>query len=110
MASSSHSPHRDVLSSEVIESEFFGEFLCPFCNAPYSKEMLVAFETTCYADTCDMVEVNIRCDSCGRAIYVMDDFSSDVESTIKWVKPGDMASALNIRRETTDAVELRRGD
>jgi hypothetical protein len=94
-------------TGEVVGA-FVGEFVCPFCSAPYTPEMLLAFETTCYADTCDMVEVDIRCGSCERSVFVLDNYSADLERAREWVDRDDVENALKNPTETTDFVEFRR--
>lgn len=50
---------------------------CPFCDAPYTKEMLEAYETTYGCETgCPYVRIEIRCSKCNKTLYVKGDFGS----------------------------------
>lgn len=51
------------------------KILCPFCNAPYTENMLKAYNGTYGCDSgCEFYRVVVVCESCKREIYVKGDF------------------------------------
>jgi hypothetical protein len=78
------------------------DFKCVYCGAPYSDEMYRVFNTTCSADTCDMVNIILRCDSCKKAIYVTDDWGQkDDRDWRETITKDDLKNAVLLPRDMT---------
>lgn len=87
-----------------------GQFICPFCSAPYTEEMLKAMDGSYGCPTgCEFMRVIIQCASCDRAVYVWGEFGeADHNLDENWrhdtFTDGDLAHALKNaeRREEHD--------
>lgn len=79
-----------------------GQFLCPFCGAPYTEEMLKAMDGSYGCDTgCEFLRVIISCAACDRAVYVWGTFGS-TDTHDDWresTTPEDIAESLADPRE-----------
>lgn len=58
------------------------KIICPFCNAPYTADMLVDLdESTSCCETCGpdpvSVKIEIKCSNCEKVIYVKEGKSYD---------------------------------
>jgi hypothetical protein len=84
-----------------------GEFVCPFCGAPYTDEMLEAIDGMCSFNTCDRLCVVVRCAACTRRVYVKGEDGASSWDTYKggWraqITTAEIAAALDAPREYTD--------
>lgn len=76
-----------------------GQFICPFCDAPYTEDMLKAMDGSYGCDTgCEFMRVIIECGSCHRAVYVWGTFGGTDRTPWKLSEgattPLDIAEAL----------------
>ena len=63
--------------------------LCPYCSAPFTKEMMDVYEGSygCYTG-CTTINVEVYCQKCGKEIYNKNGFGSVYEETTdeEWLK------------------------
>ena len=79
------------------------EMLCPFCDAPYTKEMLDVYNDTYGCDTgCDYLRYVVTCASCSRVLYVKGEFGSYVDEEHKKEYLDEVEDA-----ELIEAIEKR---
>lgn len=59
------------------------KIICPYCSAPFSKEMLNIYNDTYGCETgCPYLRIEIDCESCGKTVYrkgEFGEFSDDEE-------------------------------
>jgi hypothetical protein len=81
------------------------EFICPFCNAPYTEEMIDALHGTCWNDTCDKLCIVIKCAACEKTVYVKGEHGETVwdwqEGRVT-VERSEIQEALKSPREWTE--------
>jgi hypothetical protein len=77
--------------------------ICPFCDAPYTDEMLTAIDGTYGCDSgCEFYRVYVECEACGKTLYVKGEFGDTHYTDSNWredVTEKDIKEAIERKRE-----------